>query len=176
MHQTTAERPLIVIGLDAAEHRLVSRWCDAGDLPTLRSLRDAGAFGLVRSPDGIGDDGAWASFCTGVLPARHGRYHHRQLQPGRYTVGSVGPLGRSPFWETLSHAGRRLAIVDVPKSPQSAELNGVRISNWLVHGRNGGPGRLTPPACRHRRRHAVLAGASPAPCAFLVRCRDTTIR
>jgi predicted AlkP superfamily phosphohydrolase/phosphomutase len=134
-----ARPPLIVIGLDAAEHRLVSRWCDAGDLPALRGIRDAGTSGLVRSPDGIGDDGAWASFCTGALPSRHGRYHHRQLRPGGYRVGSVGPLGRSPFWEVLSRAGRRVAIVDVPKSPQSTELNGVRISNWLVHGRNGDP-------------------------------------
>ena len=72
--------PLIVIGLDGADRHLVSGWCDSGDLPTLRRIRDAGLSGRLETPPALGDDAVWPSMYTGESPARHGRYHHRQLQ------------------------------------------------------------------------------------------------
>ena len=129
--------PLIVIGLDSADWQLVTRWCDSGDLPTLRAIRDGGMSGRLETPPGLGDDAVWASMYTALSPGRHGRYHHRQFRPGRYWNMPVMPLECTPFWDTLGRAGRRVAVLDVPKSPLSTDLNGIQLVNWLVHGPNG---------------------------------------
>ena len=127
---------VIVIGLDSADRDLVRRWCDSGELPFLRAIRDRGISGVLTTPPGLGDDAVWASFYTGVGPGRHGRYHHRQLQPGSYKVTNFRNVRRKPFWDVLSRAGRKVAILDVPKCPLSPELNGFQVTDWLVHGRD----------------------------------------
>jgi predicted AlkP superfamily phosphohydrolase/phosphomutase len=127
---------VVVIGLDSADRNLVSRWCDTGDLPVLRSIRDRGISDVLTTPPGLGDDAVWASFYTAVSPGRHGRYYHRQLRPGSYTVDNFCDVRREPFWDALSRAGRKVAIVDVPKCPLSKALNGFQVTDWLVHGRD----------------------------------------
>jgi len=127
---------VVVIGLDSADRTLISRWCDSGDLPVLRSIRDRGISGVLTTPPGLGDDAVWASFYTGVSPGRHGRYYHRQLRPGTYAVDNFRDVRHEPFWNTLSRAGRRVAILDVPKCPLSKALNGLQVTDWLVHGRD----------------------------------------
>jgi predicted AlkP superfamily phosphohydrolase/phosphomutase len=126
---------LIVIGLDSADHKLVSHWCDTGELPVLRSIRDRGISGTLAAPPALGDDAVWASFYTGVSPGRHGRYHHRQLRPGSYELDNYREVGHEPFWDVLSRAGRKVAIVDVPKCPLSKNVNGLHVTDWRVHGR-----------------------------------------
>jgi predicted AlkP superfamily phosphohydrolase/phosphomutase len=127
---------VIVIGLDSADRHLVQRWCDSGDLPFLRAIRNRGVSGILTTPPGLGDDAVWASFYTGVGPGKHGRYYHRQLQPGSYRVDNFRNVRRKPFWDVLSRAGRKVAILDVPKCPLVPELNGFQVTDWLVHGRD----------------------------------------
>jgi predicted AlkP superfamily phosphohydrolase/phosphomutase len=38
-----------------------------------------------------------------------------------------------PFWEDLSRAGRRVAILDVPLSAPSKNLNGIQLVEWGAH-------------------------------------------
>src|SRR4029079_13502588 len=90
------------IGPDAADSDLVSHWCEAGELPVLASLRERGASGVLSTPPGLGDDAVWSSFVTGLSPGRHGRYFHRQLQPGRYDVRNFRDARGALFWEMLS--------------------------------------------------------------------------
>ena len=127
---------VIVIGLDSADSNLVRQWCDSGDLPFLRAIRDRGISGVLTTPPGLGDDAVWASFYTGVSPGRHGRYHHRQLPPRSYKVDNFRNVRRRPFWDQLSRAGRRVGVLDVPKCPLMPELNGFQVNDWLVHGRD----------------------------------------
>lgn len=129
---------VLVIGLDSADRNLLMKWSDSGDVPVLQSLREKGVWGLLTSPPAMGDDATWASFYTAVSPARHGRYFWKQIQPGSYTMLQFRDayLKREPFWKTLSRAGCRVAIIDVPKSPLSTNLNGFHLSDWLVHGRD----------------------------------------
>ena len=51
---------VLAIGLDSIDPDLLQRWCDAGDLPVLRRLRDRGMHGRLAGPPCVGDDGAWA--------------------------------------------------------------------------------------------------------------------
>jgi predicted AlkP superfamily phosphohydrolase/phosphomutase len=139
---------VMVIGLDSADYGLVRQWCDSGDLPVLRALRDRGVAGVLTTPPGLGDDAVWASFYTGVGPGRHGRYHYRQLRPGSYRVDDFSEVQGAPFWDALSRAGRRVAILDVPKCPLVPELNGLQVTDWLVHGRDFATGSSPPEVAR----------------------------
>jgi predicted AlkP superfamily phosphohydrolase/phosphomutase len=129
---------VLAIGLDAADRRLVEQWCDSGDLPVLRSMRERGAYGQLTGPPAMGDDAAWASFYTAVSPARHGRYFWQRLKRGSYETPKFRDedLSQEPFWTDLSRAGRRVAVIDVPKCPLTKSLNGIQIADWLVHGRD----------------------------------------
>ncbi len=133
-----APAKLLVIGLDAAERSLVDAWCASGDLPVLAGLRRRGASGAIETLPGLGDDAVWASFATGVPPGEHGRYFWQKLEPSSYRTPKFRDrdLAREPFWTLLSRAGRRVAILDVPKCPLTPGLNGVQLADWLVHGRD----------------------------------------
>jgi predicted AlkP superfamily phosphohydrolase/phosphomutase len=45
-------RRVLLIGLDAAEPRLIEQWTEDGSLPTLCTLRREGAYARLRSTAG----------------------------------------------------------------------------------------------------------------------------
>jgi predicted AlkP superfamily phosphohydrolase/phosphomutase len=65
-------RPVQLIGLDAAEPRLIEQWTDDGSLPTLRTLRREGAYARLRSTADWLVGSTWPTFYTGRLPAETG--------------------------------------------------------------------------------------------------------
>ncbi len=129
---------VLLLGMDGANPDLLLRWTENGALPTLKALRSRGVTCRLESPPGCGDDGAWATTYTGVSPATHGRFYYRRLQPGTYALPSFSDsdLRHEPIWNTLARAGKRVAVIDVPKSPVPSTLNGVYLGDWLVHGRD----------------------------------------
>jgi predicted AlkP superfamily phosphohydrolase/phosphomutase len=132
----TAHPPKILfLCLDAMDRDLVMLWANAGILPTFRSLFERGACGSTQNPPGLFVGAVWPSFFTGVSPARHGRYCYEQLVTGTYNIQRFrsSNLKRPPFWNFLSNAGRRVAIVDVPKSPLTTHLNGIQLRDWGSH-------------------------------------------
>ena len=128
----------LIIGLDAASPLLLQRWTADGSLPTLAALRTAGVSGQIKTPPGVADDAVWASFYTGMPLGHHGRYFWEQLSPdARRVVHAGGRLPEAPpIWTTLSTAGKRVAVLDVPKVPVAHALNGIQLCDWLVHGRD----------------------------------------
>ncbi len=114
---------------------LISEWSSAGLLPTFASLFACGTFGSTHNPPGLFVGAVWPSFFTGMSPSRHGRYCYQQIVTGTYSVERFHPsdLKQPPFWNALSEAGRRVAIVDVPKSPLSTGLNGLQLVDWGTH-------------------------------------------
>jgi len=126
---------LLVLGADALDKDLVLRWADDGTLPTFRRLLATGAWGITDSPPGLFVGAVWPSFWTASSPARHARYCFEQLRPGTYEKVRIHPTDTQvpPFWEALSNAGRRVALLDVPKTYVSKGLNGVQVVDWGTH-------------------------------------------
>lgn len=137
---------VLAVGLDSVDRRLALRLADEGRLPHLADLLRRGRAGVVRSPPGLGDDAVWASFSSGLPPGRHDRFFWQRLRPGRYggTPHGAGGPAPPPFWDALARAGRRVAVIDVPKSPLSHRDGCLQLCDWLVHGRDG-PTRSHPP-------------------------------
>jgi len=126
---------VLAIGLDSADRNLIDRWIDDGALPALGSLRANGVWGPLSPPPGLGNNAAWPSLFTGAPPDVHGHYTYRTIEPRSYRVGTFEPEDYRcrPFWEALGRAGRRVAIIDVPKAPLSRDLNGVQVADWALH-------------------------------------------
>ena len=128
-----------MIGWDGADRAAVGDWLQQGVLPNLESLRDRGVCGRIESLPGLADDALWASFATGTGPSTHGRFHHQQIVPGTYRIESYrrDDMAGAPFWAQIGDAGRRVAILDLPKSPLARHLNGIQMVDWLPHGEDG---------------------------------------
>lgn len=126
---------VLFIGVDAWDKDLVLQWAQAGLLPTVRRFLERGAWGLTANPEGFYVGSVWPSFWTGLSPGRHGRYCYAQIRTGTYQHRRVTPLDTAgrPFWEALSQAGRRVAIIDVPKTAPSQQINGLQVVDWGTH-------------------------------------------
>jgi predicted AlkP superfamily phosphohydrolase/phosphomutase len=126
---------VLFIGVDAADKDLIQQWSDEGALPTFRALRQRAAWTTTVNPTGLFVGAIWPSFWTGLSPGRHGRYCFSQLRTGTYDHYHVTPSDTrgEPFWDALSRAGRRVAVLDVPKTRPSREVNGIQVIDWGTH-------------------------------------------
>ena len=129
---------IVVIGLDAADPDLVENWSREGYLPTMTSLMTQGCWGRLTSPAEVSTGPAWPSFFAGISPARQGRFFYRQLKTGTYRIHKkyANEIDVTPFWLRLSQAGKRIAIIDVPKTYPVEGINGIQIVGWGVHSPN----------------------------------------
>lgn len=144
---TTPTR-ILFLEIDAGDKVLIQRWAAEGAMPTLRGLFEKGLMGDTMSLAGFFVGGIWPSFYTGVSPARHGIHSLVQLKRGTYEFFRCYTgenLKREPFWNYLSRAGRRVAVLDVPLSAVSKEINGIQSVEWGSHDANYGF-RAWPPA------------------------------
>jgi len=142
---------VLAIGLDSADPNLLLEWAANGRLPNVARLMKDGTFGRLATPDGLGDEGVWASFATSLPPAEHGRWYHRGIRPGAYDQVRIraGDYKHPAFWHAIDAAGKRVAVIDVPKSPQVAMAHGTAVYDWRVHGIDG-PTQSHPDALAER--------------------------
>jgi predicted AlkP superfamily phosphohydrolase/phosphomutase len=128
-------RPLLMIGIDAAEISLVRKWMHDGSLPNLRALRDRGAFGRLQSTARWLVGSPWPSFYTGTTPADHGMYHYLVWRPDRMTHERPAPdwMPLQPFWRRIASDGRKVVAIDIPLAYSPEPFPGVEISGWATH-------------------------------------------
>lgn len=127
---------ILFLGMDAADKFLLQKWASDGTLPTIRSIFDKGLVGDTISPVGFFIGSTWPSFYTGSSPANHGFHYLVQIKPGTYDFFRCNPdehLKRQPFWYNLSQAGQKVAILDIPLSFITKNLNGMQIVEWGSH-------------------------------------------
>ena len=132
----TSPTRVLFLELDAGDKHLVQSWAREGVLPNFQHLLARGLVGDSESVEGFFVGSTWPSLYTGTNPARHGIHSLVQQRPGTYeffrcTTGEH--IGREPFWNVLSRASRRVAILDVPLSSLSRELNGIQCVEWGSH-------------------------------------------
>jgi len=76
---------------------------------------------------------AWPSFITGVNPGKHGVFDFFvPEQGGKRRIVQSGDIAVKPFWEILSHYGKRCIIMNVPCTYPPRPINGVIISGMLT--------------------------------------------
>ena len=131
----TALTKVLFVCLDAAERDLLLEWADTGILPNIRRLRERSLWADAPALPGLGSGALWPSFSTGVNPSRHGRYFSLHMQIGTYELYKYrfDKDQWKPFWRTLSQAGRRVAVIDVPYDSLCDDIDGLQIVDWGIH-------------------------------------------
>ena len=125
----------LLVGLDAMEWSLVTRWAAEGKLPTFRRLMEQGTRAELATTAEQLPDTVWACLYTGVNPAKFEKFFYVQYEPATQGLRHVldDEITRPPLWDYLSQAGARVGVVDVPKFKLSRELNGFQLANWGAH-------------------------------------------
>src|SRR5437660_427037 len=132
---------VLLLEVDAADRDLILGWASQGVLPNFQRLLRNGLSGHSMAVPGFYVGAVWPSFYTGVTPARHGIHSLVQLKPGTYEIFRCltgDHIKREPFWNYLSRAGKKVAILDVPLSGVSKDLNGIQMVEWGSHDANYG--------------------------------------
>jgi predicted AlkP superfamily phosphohydrolase/phosphomutase len=131
----TETRPVLAIGIDAAEISLVERWMDDGCLPTLSRLRQEGAYGRLKSSAEWLVGSPWPTFYTSSPPSEHGMYHYLIWRPDKMMTErpSMSWMPLKPFWRDLPALGKRVIAVDIPLAYAPEPFDGTEIAGWATH-------------------------------------------
>jgi predicted AlkP superfamily phosphohydrolase/phosphomutase len=131
---------ILVVALDACDPDTIRELAAAGEVPTLARLLDQSASATTRNPYGLFVGSLWSSFFTARSAARTGFHCWEEVDTKTYERRLTSPLEirGTPFWETLSDAGKRVAVLDVPHSRAVKPLNGVVVCEYACHDRHFG--------------------------------------
>jgi predicted AlkP superfamily phosphohydrolase/phosphomutase len=139
---------VLFLGFDACDPRTVQDLAAAGHLPTFSWALAQAARARVLSPVGVYEGATWGSFLTGNSPAGHRYWNWEEIAAGTYERREthVRELRGTPFWDALSAAGKRVAVLDVPHARPSNRLCGLQLCEWGAHdlhvGLDGSPDDL----------------------------------
>lgn len=125
---------VMVIGVDCMTPQLVFG-PEAYDLPNLRAVAKAGAWGLLRSCDPPITVPAWASMMSSKDPGVLGIYGFRNRKDHSYDgmATANGASVKEPrVWDILSRAGKKVAVVGVPQTYPVKPVNGWVTAGFLA--------------------------------------------
>jgi len=136
----TSRAKTLLVALDACDPQTVRSMVARGKLPTLARLLDEWASCEVRNPYGLFVGTLWTTFFTARSAARTHFHCWEEVAAGTYErrLSSPRDLRGVPFWEVLSSAGQRVAVLDVPHSRVSMPVNGIAVVEWGCHDRHFG--------------------------------------
>ena len=159
----------VIIGLDGLDPDLTRRFMDAGRLPNMQRLAEAGSFNKLGTTCPAMSPVAWSSFATGVHPSKHGIYDFLTRDPNSYLPdlssthiappeknldlgGWRIPLGKpvvkllrksTSFWKLLSRYGIPSSILRVPITFPPETFDGTMLSAMCVPDLQGSQGTFT---------------------------------
>jgi len=99
--------PLVVVGVDGLEWRLVLRFAQEGVLPNLTKLMGEGYAGKLETLEPTVSPVIWTTIATGKKPEQHGitDFFFTDAAGERHLFTSVHRRSKA-FWNILSEAGR----------------------------------------------------------------------
>ena len=132
---TSNPRPLLVIGLDAADPGWLARWAGEGLLPNIAGLMRRGTWAETGGPETVSEHGIWGGLLSGISRADHGHYYFRELAPGTYDLASrdARTVDVPPFWCHPQLRDRPAVLVNVPEDRPRDERDDVQVCHWSVH-------------------------------------------
>ena len=119
--------PVVIVGMDGANWRLIEPMMRRGELPNLERLVRQGASGPLTSLEPIESPRIWTSIATGKTPEKHGI---REFVVDRRFIQT------STLWEIADRAGHRVGLYDWLVTYPPQELDGFVIPGWLAGGQS----------------------------------------
>ncbi|NEP49271.1 MAG: nucleotide pyrophosphatase [Moorea sp. SIO3C2] len=128
------KKPVIAIGLDAAEPSVIEKWMSQGHLQTMRRLRDQGTYGRLKNFEAFSAETPWTTFLTGCSPEKTGFWSFLGFREGTYdfyTKAAYDYNEYSPFYALGEDY--RVAVFDMPQARLSDKVNGLQVLAWGAH-------------------------------------------
>jgi len=128
------KKRVMIIGLDCAAPELVfDQWLD--ELPNIRSLVQAGAWGPLRSCDPPITVPAWSCMMSSKSPGTLGVYGFRNRADYSYdklSIANSTAIKADRVWDILSRAGKNCLVIGVPQTYPIRPINGKLVSCFLT--------------------------------------------
>jgi Flp pilus assembly protein TadD/predicted AlkP superfamily pyrophosphatase or phosphodiesterase len=126
-------RPVIFIGLDAADWQLLDDYIAQGSMPNLARLVKEGTSGVLDTIRPPLSPLVWTTMMTGVSPLEHGILDFAQFDP---TTGTKEPITSSlrrvpAIWNMASSQGKRVGVVGLWATFPAEQVNGTIVSDRL---------------------------------------------
>src|SRR5262245_26332801 len=114
---------LIYIALDGCDTPTMLDLAAKGRCPNIAALLKVSAVADTVAPSGTYVGSIWMTISTGCDVSTHRYWNWAVVDPVTYEVRGTTPREseRGPFWEALSEAGKRVAVLDVPHSMAPAQ-------------------------------------------------------
>lgn len=104
----------IFLGFGGLDPAVTEKLMAEGSLPNLARLRDQGSYRRLRTTFPAASAVAWATFATGVNPAKHNVFDAYARDPKNYLPAARARRGREPFWKILGRHAIRSTILQAP--------------------------------------------------------------
>lgn len=121
-------RPLVIIGMDGGEWRVLRKLWEQGKLPNLRRIADRGVTATLRTSYNSSPV-IWTTIATGVRPSEHGITDFVVPTPQGDVPISSDVRKVPALWNMLSKVGRRVAVLGYWGSWPAEETNGVIVTD-----------------------------------------------
>ena len=124
----------VVIGLDGTPYSLILKLTQQGICPNLSKLIPTGSLLEMKSTHPAVSSVAWASFITGMNPAKHGIFGFMERVPNKYDVyfpNSRHIMGM-PLWDILRDYNKRSIVINMPSTYPASEMNGILIAGFVA--------------------------------------------
>ncbi|HMC83482.1 MAG TPA: alkaline phosphatase family protein, partial [Candidatus Polarisedimenticolia bacterium] len=128
-------RKIVLVGLDGADWQLIDPWIREGKLPTLRRLKEKGAWANLKSMQPILSPLLWTTVATGRRPEDHGVVDFLVRDPG---TGQKVPISSrfrkvAALWNIFSEMGRKVDVVAWWASWPAEPVNGAVVSDRVSY-------------------------------------------
>ena len=127
------KKPVIVIGLDSAEPKVVEKWLAQGELPIMSKLKDQGLYGRLENFHAFSAETPWTTFATGCAPETTGYWSPLKFVEGTYEVTTQAAFDYEDYPPFYAQSDIKCAIFDVPQIRNDTRVNGVQVSCWGAH-------------------------------------------
>jgi predicted AlkP superfamily phosphohydrolase/phosphomutase len=148
--RSQAPKRLFVLGLDGVPCDLVRAGTERG---RFRNLARLGEMVSIRSTVPPISSVAWATFSTGVNPARHGIFGFVERDPRamRERIPTARDLRSPSLWRMMNDAGLRTIALGVPPTYPPEAVDGILVSCFLCSdlGKGVHPPSLLPRLLSH---------------------------
>jgi predicted AlkP superfamily phosphohydrolase/phosphomutase len=155
------KRPVIAIGLDAADPVLLESWMSQGYLKNLSRLREQGTYCRLENLEYYKAETPWTTFLTGCLPQKTGYWAPIKYDERTYTAHLVEAYDFTeyqPFYALGDDY--RVAVFDMPQAPLSDQVNGLQVLAWGAHSpqtpSHSKPDKVLPDLIRKYGEHPAL--------------------
>lgn len=125
--------PVIAIGLDSAEPRVIEKWLDSGKLPLMNRVREEGTYGRLENFDGFSAETPWTTFISGCSPKTTGYWSPLKFVEGTYGVKTLAAYDYQEYPPFYANPDLRVAIFDVPQVRPDKRVNGIQVGAWGAH-------------------------------------------